>query len=223
MNFIIKAKPVVFLVTLVSCVNLVAGDGIEALELKVEQAIEDFSGACYGVRTCDGSWGSAVLISKGGRFLSSAHLFESVGESVVIHQVGRPEGLGKVVRLDRDLDVALLQADGGGYYAKGTQVLALSSRPGLDEPTEALAFGHASGFRRERKAPLRFGFVYENAEGDLISNCRLTIGDSGGALLNLDGELIGIHRTVDRKWGSATHVSLAAILDRWPDMKKGDS
>lgn len=73
------------------------------------------------------------------------------------------------------------------------------------------------------RAPFRFGFAYENAQGEMVSNCHLTIGDSGGALLNLESELLGIHRTIDRKGGHATHVSGASILDRWPDMRRGNS
>ncbi|MEC5126423.1 serine protease [Verrucomicrobiales bacterium BCK34] len=223
MNFIINVNHVVAVAAMASCLNLVASDEIDLLERKVERAVEEFSGSCYGVRALDGGWGSAVLISAEGRFLSSAHVFQFVGESITVHQVGGPEISARVVRLDRELDIALLEAADFRVRGKEVKVVSLSSGARIDEPVEALAFGHASGFRRERRAPLRFGFVYENAEGDLISNCRLTIGDSGGALLNLEGELIGIHRTVDRKWGSATHVSLAAIFDRWPDMKKSDS
>ena len=223
MSFIISVNHLAVFAILVSCVNLVASDEIDALELKVERAIEDFPESCYGVQARDGGWGSAVLISAEGRFLTSAHVFQSVGESVTIHQVGRPEMSARVVRLDRDLDIALLEADDPSRLGRVARVSSLSSRTGINEPIEVLAFGHASGFRKGRRAPFRFGFAYENAQGDLVSNCHLTIGDSGGMLLNIEGELIGIHRTIDRKGGHATHVSVAVILDRWPDLRRADS
>ncbi len=218
MNFIINANCAAAFAVLVSCATLAVGDEIGALELKVERAIDDFSEACYGVKARDGGWGSAVLISGGGRFLSSAHLFQTPGESATIYQVGGVEISARVVRLDHDLDVALLRMDDPSRLSRGAVVIPLRSQAKTDGPVEVLAFGHASGFRKGRRAPFRFGFAYENVEGQIVSNCHLTIGDSGGALLSLDGELLGIHRTVDRKGGYASHVPVALILKRWPDI-----
>ena len=53
------------------------------------------------------------------------------------------------------------------------------------------------------------------------SDCQIVGGDSGCALFNLHGELIGIHSRIGRPLDQNYHAPVEAFLRHWEPMKSG--
>jgi serine protease Do len=81
------------------------------------------------------------------------------------------------------------------------------------------ALGHPGGFDRERGVVLRVGKIIRHTANSLQTDCVLMGGDSGGPLLNLKGEVIGIHSLIWEERDHNMHVSMAPFLRSWEEMK----
>ena len=91
----------------------------------------------------------------------------------------------------------------------------------LDESVQkdqvALALGFPGRTPNERSPTVRIGRIIA-AERDVIrTSCRLTVGDSGGPLLNSSGRLIGMHRQIGVGAESNLH---AALVIAKPELEK---
>lgn len=189
------------------------------LELQVQEVIASRSDTCFAVQSKSGAFGSGVMISKEGYLLTAAHVVGSVGEIVTLLQVGADPVEARVERILKDQDVALVRVVEGASVMPFPFVEIDGSSIDLDSIVEVVAFGHASGFRGKRPAPPRFGYLTRNGGADtLISTVRLTAGDSGGPLFDLQGSLIGLHITVDPKSGNSTHTAISALRGIWGDL-----
>lgn len=78
-----------------------------------------------------------------------------------------------------------------------------------------LALGYPSGFPRGRTASVRIGQILKIGEKEMATDCPLMGGDSGGALVNLNGELIGIHSRVKNRIEENFHIPTTLFLSEW--------
>lgn len=88
---------------------------------------------------------------------------------------------------DYDRDLSLLQIVEDGEYPH----LELSERP-VKLGDWVLKAGHPYGYRSVRGTVFRLGRVLYSGALDVVADCMATGGDSGGPLLNIDGEMVGI-------------------------------
>jgi S1-C subfamily serine protease len=135
--------------------------------------------------------GSGVIIGDDGRILTSAHVVAGAVEVRVRHSSGREE-TARVIAIDEASDLALLRAPGTGYKSvvfstagvppPGTPVFIAGNR-GNDGPE--IDPGRIGQRRLVRigARPLEFWAEVEAPIGP---------GDSGGAVLNTAGELVGV-------------------------------
>lgn len=130
--------------------------------------------------------GSGVIISKDGYILTDAHVVGSA-ESVKVKLVGGEEMAGTVLRKDKRRDVALVKVQAENMAAlpvrasdleMGDDVYALGSSLGTYEST--LTKGIVSAYRDQG------GNKY------IQSDVNVQHGNSGGALMDADGNLIGL-------------------------------
>jgi serine protease Do len=84
------------------------------------------------------------------------------------------------------------------------------------------ALGHPGGWDAARGPVLRVGKIVKITSNMLQSDCVLMGGDSGGALFDLSGQLIGIHSRIWQGLDQNLHVSMAPFLRSWDAMKKGE-
>lgn len=194
-----------------------------ALEVSAKQS-------CVGLLADDGRWSSGVVVGSQGHWIFTvAHGCSHVGESILVYFGEGRMGRARVVRRDARLDAAVLKIDpqkiGTREIRSDTRGVAAAVRwsasPG-DESAGVVAMwsaGHAGGAGAIGQAGVRMGFGYQREDSALlVSTCALAPGDSGGPVFDRRGRLLGLHRTVEAGGDFATHVSLAAILDRWPDL-----
>jgi S1-C subfamily serine protease len=174
------------------------------------------------------SYGSGVVIDDRGLVLTNYHVVRGATK-VFVRLPGVPGSYADVLAADPRSDLAVLRllAEGrtykalplgdGGKAERGQFVVALANpfAAGFRDARPGASFGVVSNVRR-RPAPARRG---EGARpqpdyGVLVeTDTRLHAGCSGGALLNLKGELIGLTTALAAVGGGDAPANFAVPLD----------
>ncbi len=147
------------------------------------------------------SLGSGFIINANGYILTSAHVIENATDIRVVLFEGRAEYPAKIIGIDRLTDSALIKIEAGVRL----KWLPLGDSDSLKTGEMVIAVGNPFGLRhtvtsgivsaRERIAPQA-----SKAHLDFIqTDSAINPGSSGGPLLNLHGEVLGINTAVVTK------------------------
>jgi S1-C subfamily serine protease len=182
---------------LVALSPLARGDGLSRQDLaRAGKAASAF------VLVRDGT-GSAFCIHPSGLFITNHHVVDGGGGEVklVLNANRKDQRVvkAKVLRTDRDADLALLQAEG----VKDLPHLAIGSDDKLSEGDDLVACGFPFGKRLARARDeypaitVTFGRVtslrHKSGELDQIQfDAELHPGNSGGPILGADGKVVGL-------------------------------
>ncbi len=148
--------------------------------------------------------GSGFIVHPDGLVLTNKHVvFDPDAEYTVITS-DEKEYKGKVISRDPINDVAVLKID-----AKGLPTLRLGNSNRIELGQTAVAIGNAlglftntvskgiiSGLGRKISASLGQGGEVENLRNVIQTDVAINQGNSGGPLVNLDGEVIGINTAI---------------------------
>ncbi len=153
--------------------------------------------------------GSGFIISSDGFILSNHHVVAGADE-VIVTMPDSKEFAAKVIGSDQRTDVALLKIEGNNLpYLKsgkpskikvGEWVLAIGSPFGLENTVTA---GIVSALGRDTGDYLPF----------IQTDVAVNPGNSGGPLLNLKGEVIGINSQIYSRTGGFMGISFAIPID----------
>lgn len=160
--------------------------------------------------------GSGVIVTEDGYILTNSHVVSN-GEAEKI-QVIFSDGTsveGEVLWNDSTLDLAIVKADATGLtpveigssdlVRVGDKAIAIGNPLGMDLQS-TLTSGYISGL--ERSISLPDGGVMS---GIIQTDAAINKGNSGGALLNSAGQLIGINTA--KAGGSASGIGFAIPID----------
>ena len=141
--------------------------------------------------------GSGVVVSADGLVLTSAHVVEGA-EQVRVTLAGNRELEAEVVGVDNRTDVALLRLRG---RVKGLRPMPLgqSARVKPGDPVLALGNPFGLGFTVTRgivSAKGRAELGLSDYDDFIQTDAALNPGSSGGALVNMRGELVGLNTAV---------------------------
>jgi len=147
--------------------------------------------------------GTGMILSSTGLVLTNNHVVEGTSKwTVKIADTGRVYKNVTVLGTDATDDVALLQLNGAsGLHPiprsnsavhKGDPVVALGNAEGHDGRPNVVA-GRVTGLNQSIKATDEGAGTTEYLHGMLETNAPIISGDSGGALANLQGEVIGMN------------------------------
>lgn len=133
--------------------------------------------------------GSGFMVSSDGEFVTNYHVIEGAASAVIKFPNGAFYGVDGVLTLDPDQDLAVLKAAGKGFpfltlgrsedVQAGQTVVAIGSPLSLEATVSS---GIVSGVRTIGKGNLKV----------IQTTAAISPGSSGGALLNLDGQVIGV-------------------------------
>ncbi len=147
--------------------------------------------------------GSGFFITSDGYILTNRHVLtdEDSGYTVTTHDGISYEA--EVVSRDLNLDIAFLHIEGEDFdtlplgdseeLRLGQTAMAIGYS--LGELRNSVSVGVVSGLVRDIYA--REGFRVERLEGMIQTDAAINLGNSGGPLLNLKGEVIGINTATD--------------------------
>ncbi|MCP4312115.1 MAG: Do family serine endopeptidase [Bacteroidetes bacterium] len=157
-------------------------------------------------------FGSGVIISKSGYIVTNNHVIDGSDEIVVVLNDKR-EYSAKLVGADPTTDIALLKVEQEGLshlnfgdsdaLQLGEWVLAIGNPYNL---TSTVTAGIVSAKARDINilASQEFGI-----ESFIQTDAAVNPGNSGGALINTKGELVGINTAIASRSGAYTGYSFA--------------
>ncbi len=153
--------------------------------------------------------GSGFFISKDGSILTNNHVIDGASEIFVTLTDGR-EFKATVVGADERTDVALLKID-----AKDMVPLPIGSAKSLKKGQWVLAIGSPFGLESTVTAGIVSAIGRET--GDYLpfiqTDVAVNPGNSGGPLLDLSGQVVGINSQIISRSGGFMGISLAIPID----------
>src|SRR5688572_11613442 len=139
------------------------------------------------------SLGSGVIISADGYILSNNHVVEGADEVKVSLSGSDEEYIAKVVGTDSHTDVSILKVD-----AKNLPPITMTDSDNLQIGDLVLAVGNPFGFGQTVTMGIvsatgrgRLGIV--DYEDFIQTDAAINMGNSGGALVDAEGRLVGIN------------------------------
>ncbi len=162
------------------------------------------------------SAGSGVIVSKDGYIVTNNHVVQRASEIQAVLNNGRTFN-AKVVGQDKATDLALLKVDGEGLptirYGNsdriqvGEWVLAVGNPFNLTSTvTAGIVSAKGRNINLRRRKP---GDDFFPIESFIQTDAAVNPGNSGGALVDAQGELIGINTAIASNTGSYTGYSFA--------------
>ena len=140
--------------------------------------------------------GSGVIVdAENGYLLTNQHVIDSA-ERITVTLTDRREFEAEVVGADPETDVALLKIE-----AESLTALPLADSNELQIGDYVVAIGNPFGLGQTITAGIvsavgRSGLSLESYEDFIQTDAAINIGNSGGALINLKGELVGINTAI---------------------------
>ena len=154
------------------------------------------------------SLGSGVIFSRDGYILTNNHVVEKAAD-VRIFRANQRECKARVIGTDPKMDIAVLKVDetnlpvlsiGDSSKVRiGEFVLAVGDPFGVGQ-TVTMGIVSATG---------RGGFGIEDIEDFIQTDAAVNPGNSGGALVNVRGELIGINTAIMSESGGNQGIGFA--------------
>ena len=187
---------------------------LEELESNLQKAIASVEKSIVSI---NGGMGGGVLVSPDGYVLTAAHV-SGYGRELSISLADGARCPGKSLGAYRFADTAMVKFDGEGPFSFVPMADIGETRVG----DWCFALGHPGGLDDKRGVVARLGRVISKSDNLLRSDCKIIGGDSGCALFNLNGELIGIHSRIGRPLDQNYHAPIDAIRRHWDAMKAGD-
>jgi serine protease DegQ len=154
------------------------------------------------------SLGSGVVVSTGGYILTNNHVVEAADEIEVALEDGR-KLLAKVVGNDPDTDLAVLRVN-----AQDLPAITFGSSENVKVGDIVLAIGNPLGIGQTVTSGIvsalgRTGLGINTFENFIQTDAAINQGNSGGALVDARGNLIGINTAILSQTGGSIGIGLA--------------
>ncbi len=155
--------------------------------------------------------GSGVIISNDGYIVTNNHVIESADKIEIVLNDGRVFE-GTLVGTDKTTDIALVKID-----AENLQPLAFGNSDALKVGEWVLAVGNpfnltstvTAGIVSAKSRNMGINQSQMSVESFIQTDAAVNPGNSGGALVNTRGELVGINTAIASNTGSYTGYSFA--------------
>jgi len=165
------------------------------------------------------SRGSGVIVSPDGLILTAGHVAARPGSRATITTSDGKSHKGMSLGIYSGADAGMMKITDKGEWP--------CVRPAPKGKTQVgdwcLAMGHPLGYMEGRPPVVRMGRVLDVEERTVQTDCPLIVGDSGGPLLNLDGEVIGINSRISGAMSMNYHVPVEIFHTYWDRLKKGEA
>ena len=155
--------------------------------------------------------GSGFIISSDGNILTNAHVVENA-DKITVKLSDNHEYDAKVVAIDKPSDVAIIKID-----AHGLPTLEIGNSDALKPGEWVLAIGSPFGFEHTVSAGVVSAMSRTLPDSSAVpfiqTDVAVNPGNSGGPLLNLKGEVIGINSQIFTQNGGYMGLSFAIPIN----------
>jgi putative serine protease PepD len=182
---------------------------------KLLQPEDPFFGNPFGGTQTQRALGSGFVIDKAGHIVTNYHVVRGAS-SIQVSFSNNERIKAKVVGVDPSTDVAVLKVDVKSRALKslplgnsdavrvGDQVIAIGNPFGLDRSVTA---GIVSAVHRRIEAPNRLSISHA-----IQTDAALNHGNSGGPLLNAQGQVIGVNAQIETGGPSQGNVGIGFAI-----------
>ncbi|HYC36905.1 MAG TPA: DegQ family serine endoprotease [Usitatibacter sp.] len=159
--------------------------------------------------------GSGFIVSNDGFIVTNAHVVENA-EEITVRFNDKREMTAKVIGADTRSDVAVIKVD-----ARDLPTVKIGDTKKLRVGEWVIAIGSPFGFANTVTAGIVSATSRENLSGDpnldavpfIQTDVAVNPGNSGGPLLNMRGEVVGINSQIFSRTGSFAGISFAIPID----------
>ncbi len=169
------------------------------------------------------SQGSGVVVSSDGYILTAAHVIGGPNQKAMItfldsdgeEREVEAETLGSEKGIDSGMLKIVEDEEDDFPYLD----IAISDE--LKEGQWVMAVGHPGGIDKMRGLVVRVGRIIYKTKRVIKTDCTLVGGDSGGPLIDMNGDVIGIHSRIGAKLVDNLHVPADVYATSWDLLAKG--
>ena len=159
--------------------------------------------------------GSGFIVSPDGFIVTNAHVVENA-EEITVRLTDKRELKARVIGADTRSDVAVIKVD-----AANLPTVKIGDISKLRVGEWVIAIGSPFGFANTVTAGIVSAKSRENLSGDpnldavpfIQTDVAVNPGNSGGPLLNMRGEVVGINSQIFSRTGSFAGISFAIPID----------
>ena len=192
---------------------------LRALQEQVRDIVDQARKATVAIEY-DDAIGSGVVVSPDGLILSAGHVCMEPNSDIWIRFADNTRVRGMTLGVNHPVDSGMAKIIVDPPDDSGWPHLQVAKKPA--EPGEwVVALGQPNGFIAGRAPPVRLGRVLSIDEESINTDAALVGGDSGGPLLNLHAEVVGIHSSIGERVTSNFHVAIQAFLEEWDRLIEG--
>lgn len=176
------------------------------------EGIADLSDSIVKINAIDynGNYksGSGVFISNDGYILTNYHVISnSFSFEVFATEDGEPNTFVELIYFDPEVDLALLKIN---TQSKGLYITPKKPDVGSD----AVVIGSPLGIFNTVSEGIISGFTVESGIDSILTSAPISSGNSGGALMNMYGEVVGIiYATYEEGENLNLAISSNVVLD----------
>ncbi|SAH87479.1 protease [Bordetella ansorpii] len=181
-----------------------------------DPVLRQFFGQVPGMsrRQAASSLGSGVIVSSGGYVLTNYHVVEAADAIEVALSDGR-KAAAKVVGADPDTDLAVLKV---GANLGELPVAEIAENVPLRVGDVVLAIGNPFGVGQTTTQGIvsalgRNGLGINTYENFIQTDAAINPGNSGGALIDAQGNLVGINTAIYSETGGSLGIGFAIPID----------
>jgi len=154
---------------------------------------------------------SGFIVSKNGYILTNSHVVSQADEVMVTLNDGR-EFEGEIIGLDPNTDVAVVK-----ILAKNLPYLALGNSDILDVGQTVVAIGNPLGLQTSVTSGIvsakgRNNLSLARIEDFIQTDAAINRGNSGGPLLNLNSEVVGMNTAIAANFGSGGYMGIGFAI-----------
>jgi serine protease Do len=218
-NFVSLAKDLQPAVVSVSA--MVATSGDENRAAAPEDSDDDLMGRLFGVPlpedpAAQRSQGSGFIIAASGIIVTNAHVIERA-QKITVKLVDKREFQADVIGKDPHMDIALIKI----AAKESLPILTLGDSDALQVGEWVMAVGNPFGLDHSVSSGIvsakgrHLGEPYDRL---IQTDVNLNPGNSGGPLINLDGEVVGISKAIVSQGGGNLGISFATPINLVKDI-----
>ncbi len=176
-------------------------------------------GPQQGPRQESRSLGSGFIISKDGFILTNEHVVEGADE-ITVKLTDKREFKAKVIGTDKRTDIALIKIEPTGALP----AVKLGDPAKLKVGEWVIAIGSPFGFENTVTAGIVSGKGRIMQDANLVpfiqTDVAINVGNSGGPLFNMRGEVVGINSRLFSPTGTYLGIAFAIPIDVALDVQK---
>ncbi|HEY2881245.1 MAG TPA: trypsin-like peptidase domain-containing protein [Pirellulales bacterium] len=193
-------------------------DDLATLQAAIQQAVKKALPATVGIRIRD-TFGSGVIVTEDGYVLTAGHVATPPGRDATIIFADGKQAHAKTLGVNTAIDSGMLKITDEGKYPH----VEMGHSSDVKLGQWCITLGHPNGYIKGRPPVLRAGRVLYSRDDAIGTDCTIVGGDSGGPLLNVNGEVIGIHSRISDGLTDNFHVPIDTFRDTWDRLAKGEA